>query len=168
MDHSDKMWVHALYEKNAPKMLRVAARRLGDENTAHDIVDEAFIALIEKLSYVKVHPNPDGWLMKTAKYLILQEIYNKEKHLKHETPLEEFSMSDSVPGYTPPLRDILPPGLTEREKDLLVWYYEDKMSYEEITEKLGILMSTCRVQMFRAKVHYRELAKKDKSFLELM
>jgi RNA polymerase sigma-70 factor (ECF subfamily) len=63
---------------------------------------------------------------------------------------------------------MLPPGLTQRERDLLVWFYEDELSYEEIAARLKIPILTCRTQMFRAKQHYRKLAEKEKDFSELM
>lgn len=37
---------------------------------------------------------------------------------------------------------MLPPGLTQRERDLLVWFYEDELSYEEIAARLKIPILT--------------------------
>ena len=72
------------------------------------------------------------------------------------------------PAQLLPLRDMLPPGLSQREQDLLVWFYEDRLTYEEIADRLKIPVLTCRTQMFRAKKHYRKLSEKEPDFSELM
>ena len=54
------------------------------------------------------------------------------------------------------------------QQDLLVWFYEEGLSYEEISARLKIPILTCRTQMFRAKQHYKKLAEKETDFSELM
>ena len=74
MNQADEAWVQKLYRYNAPKLYKVVLRRLEDAEAAQDIVQEAFLALIEKIELVKCHPNPVGWLMKAVHFLILQTI----------------------------------------------------------------------------------------------
>ena len=66
MNQADEAWVQKLYRYNAPKLYKVVLRRLEDAEAAQDIVQEAFLALIEKIELVKCHPNPVGWLMKAG------------------------------------------------------------------------------------------------------
>ena len=157
MNQADEAWVQELYRYNAPKLYKVVLRRLEDAEAAQDIVQEAFLALIEKIELVKCHPNPVGWLMKAVHFLILQTISTDQ--LEHLTapPVQILS-----------LRDMLPPGLTQREQDLLVWFFEDGLTYEELSARLKIPILTCRTQMFRAKKHYKKLSEKEKDFSELM
>ena len=155
MNQADEAWVQELYRYNAPKLYKVVLRRLEDAEAAQDIVQEAFLALIEKIELVKCHPNPVGWLMKAVHFLILQTI-STNQHLT-APPVQILS-----------LRDMLPPGLTQREQDLLVWFFEDGLTYEELSARLKIPILTCRTQMFRAKKHYKKLSEKEKDFSELM
>ena len=150
-------------------MYKVALRRLEDADEAQNIVQEAFLALLEKIEVVKCHPNPDGWLMKAVRYLILQSIDAQHSLEKHEVELDDKTFQLSAP-HTQllSLRDMLPPGLSQREQDLLVWFYEDRLTYEEISDRLRIPILTCRTQMFRAKKHYRKLSEKEPDFSQLM
>ena len=49
-----------------------------------------------------------------------------------------------------------------------LWFYEEGLSYGEISARLKIPILTCRTQMFRAKQHYKKLAEKETDFSELM
>ena len=160
MSPADEAWVKELYEANALKLYKVAFRRLGDKDEAENVVQEAFLLLLARFDTVRVHPNPSGWLMKVVQNLIRHSMDRNQKQSSHEIsapPKQFFS-----------LRDILPPGLTQREQDLLVWFYEEGLSYEEISARLKIPILTCRTQMFRAKQHYKKLAEKETDFSELM
>lgn len=169
MNPVDEAWVKELYKYNAPKMYKVALRRLEDAELAQDIVQEAFLALVEKIDIVKSHPNPAGWLMKAVRFLILQAIDTNQNRTKHEVEIDEQVMQfGAPPEQVFSLRDMLPPGLTQREQDLLVWFYEDGQTYEEISARLKIPILTCRTQMFRAKKHYRRLSEKETDYSELM
>lgn len=59
--------------------------------------------------------------------------------------------------YQEPLENLLPKGLTDKEREILVLLYEKQLSYEEIAQRLGISVLNCRTRAFRAKEHYKEL-----------
>lgn len=169
MTQADKKWVKELYMEFFPKLYRIAKRRLGDEDEAQNAVQDTFADLIKKLEIVKGHPNPEGWLVNALKNCIARELNSQKKRSEHEITLPEpYEHAGSDPGYVPSLRDILPLELTPREKDLLVWYFEKGLSYQEISRRLGIPVLTCRTQMHRAKRHYQKLAEKEPVFAELM
>lgn len=169
MTQADEKWVNELYMEFSPKLFRIAKRRLGDEDGAQNAVQDAFADLIKKIEIVRDHPNPEGWLVNALKIFIARELDDQKKRSEHEITLpESYEHADSEPGYVPHLRDILPLELTPREKDLLVWYFEKGLSYQEIARQLGIPILTCRTQMYRAKKHYQKLAEKETLFSELM
>ena len=158
MNPADEAWVQRLFEENAPLIYQVAVRRLGDEEGAENIVQEAFWALVEKLDAVRTHPNPSGWLLKAAQYLILQAIRESGKQNACETPLDKSVQQISIPfSYAPPLGEVLPAGLTRRERQLLIWRYEEELPYAEIASRLKIPIMTCRTQMFRARCRCKTL-----------
>ena len=121
MNQAEEAWLKELYQKNAPKLYQVAFRRLEDTEEAQNIVQEAFLALLEKFDLVRSHPNPAGWLMKAVRYLILQSLDEKQNRTGHEVELDEQITQLGVSnGQMLSLRDLLPPGLTLREQNLLV------------------------------------------------
>ena len=169
MSPADEAWVKELYEANALKLYKVAFRRLGDKDEAENVVQEAFLLLLARFDTVRVHPNPSGWLMKVVQNLIRHSMDRNQKQSSHEISIEEqITQISAPPKQFFSLRDILPPGLTQREQDLLVWFYEEGLSYGEISARLKIPILTCRTQMFRAKHHYKKLAEKETDFSELM
>ena len=169
MTQADEKWVKELYMEFSPKLFHIAKRRLGDEDGAQNAVHDTFADLIKKLEIVRGHPNPEGWLVNALKNCIARELDNQKKRAEHEITLpESYEHASDDSGYVPSLRDILPLELTPREKDLLVWYFEKGLSYEDISRRLGIPILTCRTQMYRAKKHYKKLAEKETVFSELM
>jgi RNA polymerase sigma-70 factor (ECF subfamily) len=150
-------WFDSLYKKNALDMVRFAARLLGDEDLAKELVQEAFLVLLYKKDGLRLHPNLDGWLYITLKNLIMNEMQSSKYRL--ERPLSEtwgIAGKESNPFS---LSEWLPEELTSEERNLLIWFYEQEFSYEEIAARLGVSVPACRTRMFRAK-------QKCKRFLE--
>ncbi len=111
MNQADEAWVQKLYRYNAPKLYKVVLRRLEDAEAAQDIVQEAFLALIEKIELVKCHPNPVGWLMKAVHFLILQTISTNQNRVDHEVEInDQLEQLTAPPVQILSLRDMLPPG----------------------------------------------------------
>lgn len=171
MNQSDELWIQSLFEEMAPKIYKLVLRRLESQEAADDIVQDAFLALVNKLDMVKNHPNPEGWLIQASKYLILQYLEVADKQSELEIPLESDSGEiNTPPTYMPssPLAEVLPPELNERDRKLLIWFYEDRLSYQEIADKLGEPVLTCRTQLFRARSRYKKIAQEQKIYFQLM
>lgn len=162
MTADNENWVHKLYQEKSEMLYKIAARRLGSEGRAEDLVQEVFLALIAKVDQVRGHPNPTGWLVKAMNYLILQEADKVKRQMAHETELKYEEVADiPAPENDVPLRENLPPGLTDHEREILLLYYEEQLSHEEIAAQLHIEEVTSRVRLARAKQHYKKLFKKD-------
>ena len=68
--------------------------------------------------------------MKVVQNLIRHSMDRNQKQSSHEISIEEqITQISAPPKQFFSLRDILPPGLTQREQDLLVWFYEEGLSY---------------------------------------
>jgi RNA polymerase sigma-70 factor (ECF subfamily) len=147
-------WFDELYTKHAPRMVRAARRILDNEELAEDIVQNVFIILLAKQEEIRNHENPTGWLYLTLRNQIGNEM-QKEKYRK-SLPLDE-RLAAEEDRYHFPLRDCLPEGLTEDEKEILIFVYEMDLTYEEISERLGRSVLACRTRLHRAKIHCRKL-----------
>lgn len=162
MTADNEKWVQKLYLEKSEMLYKIAARRLGNENRAEDLVQEVFLALVAKADQVRSHPNPTGWLVKALNYLVLQEADNVKRQMAHETELKYEEVADiPAPENDAPFQENLPPGLTDHEREIFLLYYEEQLSHEEIAAQLHIEAVTSRVRLARAKQHYKKLLKKN-------
>lgn len=146
--------IRALYEREYDTLCRAAYRTLGDWETAQDLVQDTFLLALLKQNELPGHPAPGAWLMQTLRNLIQNE---RRKLVSHSAlPLDEI---DLLPAAEPEngLRDILPSGLSEQERELLALRFEQQLSYRELGERFGISEGACRVKLFRTVEKCRKL-----------
>lgn len=147
-------WFDSLYSKFFENMAKFAKRRLYSEPIAIELVQDVFELLWSDRENLKEHPNIAGWLYTTLNNLICNKVRSSE--FKRERPMTEHiaDLTDTVSPYTYqiPLADALPSGLTDREKNLLIWFFDDELSYEQIAARLEISVEHCRVLMYRVKL----------------
>ena len=150
-------YLHHLYEENHDWMVGVASVWISNKADAEDIVQDVFLIGAKKIDALMKHDNPRAWLNATLKYLILN--YNRLHANRVTVPLEECA--DLVaPENGEPIWHTLPSQLSDIDKDILTWYFENRMSHEEISKKLGITAGACRVRVCRLVRICRELLKK--------
>lgn len=162
MTADNEKWIQKLYQEKSEMLYKIAARRLNNESRAEDLIQEVFLALIAKADQVRSHPNPTGWLVKALNYLILQEADKVKRQMAHETELKYEEVADiPAPENDVPFQENLPTGLTDHEREILLLYYEEQLSHEEIAARLHIEEVTSRVRLARARQHYKKLFKND-------
>lgn len=152
---TDQEWFSALFRAHYSILLNVGALLLNNRNTAEELVDETFLILWSKRTLLRKHPDIGGWLYITLKNLICNETrlakYQRETPLIYETgTLAAEEAKDS-------LLDLLPKGLTEQERQILIMCFEKELSYEEMAQELGISVLACRTRLCRAKAHYKKI-----------
>jgi RNA polymerase sigma-70 factor (ECF subfamily) len=137
--------VSALYEREYDALCRAAYRTLGDWEAAQDLVQDTFLLALLK-DALPAHPNPGAWLTLTLQNLVRNE---RRRLVSHGAlPLDyagELPAAEAEHG----LRDILPAGLAESERELLTLRFERQLSYRELGERMGISENACRVKLFR-------------------
>ena len=157
MDDRDyTAWFDKMYLENYERAMRVATRRLGgNEALAEEQVQNAFTKLWQKREILQSHPKPAAWLMVTLNNEIMHQIRSLAQDPSFS--LELMLVHPAAPEVQEHLTDMLPPGLTEAEIQILVWRFEEQHSYEEISARLGIKQDLCRYRLFRAKEHVKKL-----------
>lgn len=146
--------IETLYEREYDTLCRAAHRTLGDWDAAQDLVQDTFLLALLRQDTLAAHPAPGAWLTQTLRNLIQNE---RRKLVSHSAlPLDEI---DLLPAAEPEngLRDILPSGLSEQERELLALRFELQLSYRELGERLGISEGACRVKLFRTVEKCRKL-----------
>ena len=148
-----------LYRGNAPRMFAYALRQLRDRSLAEELVEEAFVRLLQQWDSLTGHPTLEGWLWKTLQHLILTEVRLAKYH--REIPLEDANVWAAPEAAEGRLEDVLPQGLTPGEREVLLLFYEEGLSHQEMARRLGISEMNSRTRLFRAKNHCKKLLEKN-------
>ncbi len=152
-------WFDQLYREHAERLFKQAVLALRDEHLAEDLVEETYVRLLAREETVRNHPNPGGWLSQALKHLIADE--KKAARRQREVPLT-IDVAAPEDEYVPPLGDLLPRELAPKEREILLFLFEEELTYPEIAERLGISVLNCRTRAFRAKARYRQLKEREK------
>lgn len=155
-------WFDRLYLENSPRMVKQAAYLLKDQQVAEELVNETFLILLYKRSQLERHPNLPAWLNLTLKHLVIDELKSARHRL--ELPLNRDAEVSAEDVYRIPLSDLLPAELTPKEREILIFFYEQQLSHEQIARRLQISVFNCRTRLFRAKKRYKELLNREKKF----
>lgn len=158
MSGSNK-WFEQVYREHSARLYKQAFYVLHDSHLAEDLVEETFLIFLYKQRDLLDHPNIAGWLSVTLKNLINDEM--KSARYRLEIPLMYDDTIPSFDIYHQPLEELLPKGLLPKEREILILLYEEQLSYEEISHRLGISVLNCRTRAFRAKTHYKKLMEKE-------
>ncbi len=150
-------WIHKLYQDCAADLFRIARYRLQDEQLAQDIVQEVFLLLLERKKELKRHPNQKGWLIKAMDYRILHAL---EKQGRELPLLEVYPSPDG--DHSQSLDALLPTQLSPEETQLLKLFYEEHLSYQELSEVLGIPPATCGTRLHRARLKCKRYLTQEK------
>lgn len=148
-------WFDKLYRENTEKMLRISMSILGNRETAEDVVQATFVILLQKQKSVKLHENPAGWLFIALKHQINNAL--RREVYRQTVPMDEILDFFIYNIHDIPLAGSLPKGLSSSERDILLLYYEDELSHEQLAERLGCSAEACRARLFRARNKLKKL-----------
>lgn len=135
---------------------------LHDSDRAEELVHDVFLICICKINDVMAHENPDGWLTRTMKNQLGNEM--RKAYRTREISIEAFQVVGGA-FMEEPFEELLPQGLSSMERQLLLWHFQDGLSYEEMSDRLHISITACRTRFSRAKAHCKELLKNSFSFV---
>ena len=93
---------------------------------------------------LRTHPKPDKWLMVTLRsdFELLAP-----KRIIFRLPLDDFFSLEAEP-IRDPLETVLPKELTEAERQILIWRFEEQLDYVEMSERLGVTQNACRLRLY--------------------
>lgn len=143
-----EQFFRSLYEKQYDTMFKLAYRMTGSTERAQDLVQNTFLLALFRKEELMAHPNPGGWLMAALKNLIFNERRRFEKH--PEVSLDAVIESLFVDDPDLPLELALPKQLSKEDREILILRFEQRLSYAEIGDRLGISEGACRSRLHRA------------------
>jgi RNA polymerase sigma-70 factor (ECF subfamily) len=161
-----------IYEAYADRVLNLAYRMTGNEDTARDLTQEIFIKVYEHLESFEHRSQVFTWLYRIAVNHITNHL-NKEKR-RRWLSLMEWKISDvfreeeAGAAFDPPAKELpADKKLEADERAKLVWsmvqtlpvkyraplvlFHYDGMSYREIADTLGLSLSAVETRIHRAK-----------------
>lgn len=150
-------FITTLFDEYSQIMVQTAYRYTGSYEIAEELVQEAFLTLSIKYDRVREHENSAGWLFTTLNYLLRRETNKKSyKEITSEIPFLE-NKAGPVGGSENSLMEILPDKLPSQDVVLLKWIYEDELTYEEISTRLGISTNACRNRLHRLLIRIKNI-----------
>ncbi len=168
---SEKKRANALlqecYKEHRVKLFNYCLSRLdGSREAADDCVQEAFIVLYKKLLGGEEFDNPRAFLYRTADNFVKRQKKKSASELRRNVPLEtaaDIGVSDSeylekldtldYEEYAKTLLNLL----TDEEKQLYDLRYIQKISVENIAEKLGITRSAASMRLTRLRNKIKDM-----------
>lgn len=154
----DARAVRTLYERYAPRVYAVVRRIAGDDETAQDYAQEAWIRAIRALPSFRGDARFSTWLHRIAVNSALQALRKAETRQKRESP-----MPDAIPvpaaGGDPLLADRLEAALDrlpEGMRRVLILHDVEGYTHEDIGELLGVAPGTSKSQLFKARAKMRQ------------
>jgi RNA polymerase sigma-70 factor (ECF subfamily) len=156
-----------LFDRHATVLFRYLARRVSADD-ADILLGEVFrVAFEKRAAYDCSRPNARPWLYGIATNLLAHHRRSEARRLQATARLlatqqpaadltdpvvAEFDAATLWPAIAQKVTE-----LSDLERDVLVLYAWEDLSYEEIAAALGIPVGTVRSRLNRARQHLREL-----------
>ncbi|MBI4540136.1 MAG: sigma-70 family RNA polymerase sigma factor [Gemmatimonadetes bacterium] len=157
--HGDGGAIRALYERYSPRVYAIVRRIAGDDDTAQDLAQEAWIRAIRALPTFRGDARFSTWLHRVAVNAALQERRHEKPRADRHEPLEGAI----------PVAPVCPDALLHRRLELALDRLPDGMrrvlilhdvegyTHEEIGNMLAVTPGTSKSQLFKARVKMREM-----------
>jgi RNA polymerase sigma-70 factor (ECF subfamily) len=157
----------AVYDRHASVLFRFLVRRVG-RDTADELLGDVFrIAFEQRTSYDVERSSARPWLYGIANNLLARHRRTEARRLRATAHLAARAVprgneSDGVDaavdarGLWPRVTDAIA-GLPDGERDALMLYAWEELSYDDIAVALGIPVGTVRSRINRARRRLREL-----------
>lgn len=171
MTVDSKFW-DKVYRENAPKLIGVCRRYIGNDNVAEDLVQETFLVAISKIGTYSGSGSIDAWLRKIAVNISLMHLRKGKTKVDTQdliTDIQDNSIGYDIEGVKEPDRcndlennyffsaiDSLP----IHHKTVFNLYVLDNYSHKEIAEELKISIGTSKSHLARARKKLQLVLKK--------
>jgi RNA polymerase sigma factor (sigma-70 family) len=156
-----------LFDRHATVLFRYLVRRVGVDD-ADALLGEVFrVAFEKRTTYDCSRPNARPWLYGIATNLLARHRRSEARRmhatarlLAHQPPpddpAERVAASIDAHDLWPKVADAVA-RLPEEERDALLLYVWEELSYEEIASALAVPIGTVRSRLNRARSSLREL-----------
>ena len=88
MTRQPESLVEKLFRMEYVRLRVLATALVQDADFAEDCVQRAFCVALLKENELNAHPNPQGWIMQTVKYIALDEMKKRKRYSKRIVSLD--------------------------------------------------------------------------------
>lgn len=146
-----------LYDKYYDKVMAIARGVLMDAEEAADAVQEIFTLVYRNLARFDRRSRFGTWLFRVAVNRSIQEARRNRHKSRH------VELSEALPAQAEEPRDEVDPAieaamakLAPADRALLVLFYWDELSLQEIADSLGCNVNAAKTRLYRARERFRE------------
>lgn len=183
-DKSEPLVFDEIYESYAGRILNLAYRFTGNEDTARDLTQEVFLRVYENLDRFERKSHVYTWIYRIAMNLFVSYMKKEKRHalmdLMDQKVTELFLQGQVDPGFSNGGQsESVERSLESAEREKIVWssvqtlspkyrvplvlHHYEGMSYKDIAAVLGISLSAVEARIHRAK---KSLIKKLEPWLD--
>jgi RNA polymerase sigma-70 factor (ECF subfamily) len=161
---------HALVERHADRLFRLAVSLIGSATDAEDVLQETFAGAYQGLTGFEGRASVKTWLTR----ILVTQAAKWRRDRKRRAGVIDHGMLDEDEARLAPLA-VVPGGvglvesridvlaavqrLSEEHRDVVVLREFEHLSYEEIAEVLGVPRGTVESRLHRARAELREILK---------
>jgi RNA polymerase sigma-70 factor, ECF subfamily len=132
------------------KVFRLACGMLGDEALAEDAAQETFVRVWKGLGKFRGESSLSTWIFTIARRACLDALKARKKTARLEQVPEQAVQRPRVDRELLDI-DALLQELPERAREVVVLFYLEDRSYEEVARTLSVPMGTVKTLLFRAR-----------------
>ena len=140
-----------VYKRNYTRLSQYAFHIIHDKGDAEDLANEAFLVYYQHADEMDIE-NPDAYLFKILRNLIGN--YIKRRDLHPTLSLDILEETADIQSSPEPLEYLLPQGLSQDERDILILKLEKELTYAEIAPHIRHIGSQLPLQIFSRKSEF--------------
>ena len=150
LSRAEVAFLEALFADTQVKLRNIIRRQLQDCRyvSVEDVMQETYCRSCEHIRAIMASNNPEAWLIRTAHntvYEMLRKLNRESGEIGHLEAVSEPILNHLG------LDAILPETTSDKDRDLLIRYFERKDNSTEIAKDLNLTQQTVRQQLKRAK-----------------
>ncbi|MCB8933081.1 MAG: sigma-70 family RNA polymerase sigma factor [Fimbriimonadaceae bacterium] len=147
---------HLLYDRYYDKVYAIARGILLDADEAADAVQEIFTLVYRHLPRFDRRARFSTWLFRISVNRSIQQ-GRRLKHKNRWVPLDEGLAAADAPEepHTDPKIHLALASIQPADRALLVLFYWDELSLQEIGESIGCGVNAAKTRLYRARERFR-------------
>lgn len=156
--------LRAIYERESRWLLGVAQRIVRDRDTAHDVLQEAFLQVWQRAStYQRALGSGRGWIYTVVRHRALDEARRVQREMPAGDDLEAVADARAALEPAPELPhadaaalDRCLAALEQRKRDCIVWAFVEGYTHEQIARQIATPIGTVKSWIRRGLLSLKE------------
>ena len=148
----ERFALHMLYEREARWLLGVATRIVRDRDTAHDVLQDAFLQIWQRAeTYQRALGSARGWIYTVVRHRALDEARKVRREIPAGDELEALADAEASAGHarqesqadSASLNRCLE-SLDDKKRECIVFAFVDGYTHEQIAQALATPIGTVK------------------------